>query len=54
VKDGKDSFAYSTVSFGFLFGGRYMVTASRSVLGPASFRDRGWQVGFTAMAGSAR
>lgn len=54
VKDGKDSFGYSTVSFGFLFGGRYMVTASRSVLGPASFRDRGWQVGFTAMAGSAQ
>lgn len=50
VSNGKDHFGYSTLSAGFLFAGKYMITASRSVLGPRSLRDRGWQVGLTAIS----
>jgi hypothetical protein len=53
VEKGKDSFGYSTLSTGFSFAGRYLITASRTFAGPRSLRDLGWQVGFTAVRGPA-
>jgi len=45
----KKSFAYSTISTGFVLGERYTVTAGRTLSGPASLRRPGWQVGITAV-----
>lgn len=53
VDNGKNNFGYSTLSTGFSFGGRYLITASRTLSGPRTLRDLGWQVGLTALRGPA-
>lgn len=52
VGKGENRFWYSTLSAGFYIGGKYLITASRTLGGPRSLRALPWQVGVT-MARSA-
>jgi hypothetical protein len=49
--DGKTGFAYTNFAAGFIFGGRYLLTGGRTLIGPASLRNMGWQVGVTVLRG---
>ena len=47
-------FGYGGLSTGILLGGKYALTASRTLVGPRSLRDVGWQVGVTIIRGPDR
>jgi hypothetical protein len=53
VERGRNHFEYATLSTGLFFGNRYLITASRTLLGPETLRELGWQVGVTAMRAPA-
>jgi hypothetical protein len=51
VLGGKNHFAYIQFAAGFLLGGKYLVTAGRTLSGPRSLRNLAWQVGVTVIRG---
>lgn len=46
-------FAYTTLTAGLSLGNRYLINVGRTLQGPDALRDRGWQLGLTALRGPA-
>jgi hypothetical protein len=46
-------FGYTTLTAGLSLGNRYLINVGRTLLGPHSLQDRGWQLGLTALRGAA-
>jgi hypothetical protein len=50
----RSTFGYATFSAGISLGGKYLISAGRTVSGPSSLRSLGWQVGVTALRSAAQ
>jgi hypothetical protein len=46
-------FGYTTLTVGLSLGNRYLLNVGRTLVGPDALRDRGWQLGLTALRGPA-
>jgi hypothetical protein len=50
----RDHFGYTTLTAGLSLGNRYLINVGRTLVGPDALRDRGWQLGLTALRGPTR